>query len=347
MKLLALSDAPLAIGDFVSIKIRRLSLVAICFVLIGHVGTAMAMRAGDHRALIYSFINTLFSYWEVPFFFIVSGAMLRVSLAKHGAIKLVRKKFLSLFVPYLAWCLFAFVLHALPRGNDNLYRYAIGFGYGAPSSNPTLWYVHSLIVFCLLVVLAHAVCRLVRIKQQIAPIILFVGYMLLGKVFDFPFVGGAFAGFFAAGYVLAPVLLRPMEPVKKLWPLVAFLVGALSLKALLWFCLLTSYASGMRFVSNVMFIYALWVGYDRFANWSGWSLLDGHARRTFFVYCFHFPVMLRLRYLYGSCFGYSYLANEIGSVALAISCIFLSFLSANLVSRYLPRCYAVLTGGRI
>lgn len=92
--------------EYFSNKLRWLAAVA-TFVVVASHSTCGSWEFAAHSkwALPLQVFATRFMWWPVPFFFMVSGFFLIEQYRKYGWIGVVKKKFMSLYVPVAIWCI--------------------------------------------------------------------------------------------------------------------------------------------------------------------------------------------------------------------------------------------------
>jgi surface polysaccharide O-acyltransferase-like enzyme len=160
--------------EMISRKITVLSFIAMISVVMIH---SHAIGAIENPASWCVFIQSFFmrtaTNWAVPFFFIVSGYFFASrninNFKKSGYFRLMRKKYSSLFIPYILWALIGTVISVslivlnnylssrglfertflAPEGCWSKIDLLFGVTYNGPKGNLALWYVRALLLIFL------------------------------------------------------------------------------------------------------------------------------------------------------------------------------------------------------
>ena len=338
------------VDEATSIKIRRLSLLAIVLVIAQHSWFVL----GDAGVGVLSrIIETGVFDWPVSFFYVVSGFFLFRRCGELGWYgRALRKRCKSLLVPYVAWILCAlvvFVVFFKREWSSFVWLDAFGITSKLPLLTP-LWYVRNLFVLCLLSPLLLPICRLVcSLKGKCVAIagVLLAFYALApipAKRFIFmPLIYFVAGGVIALEYTGQPVFSMCQKKWICVWSLTIYLLLLVmrSINVSIPCC----DGDWCRFLLVPLGILASWFGYDLVIN-ENWAGRDVGVVRfcmnaTFFCYCVHRLVMLFAEWVLDGRRGWgAYLLFVSGTVVV-------SFLIAYALSKCLPRFYAILTGDRI
>lgn len=338
------------VDEATSIKIRRLSLLAIILVIAQHSWFVL----GDiGEGVLSRIIETGVYDWPVSFFYMVSGFFLfrrSGELGWYG--KGLRKRCKSLLIPYVAWILCAlvvFVVFLEREWSSFAWLDAFGITSKLPLLTP-LWYVRNLFVLCLLSPLLLPICKLVcsfKGKRVVIAGVVLAVYALAPipakRFVGMPLIYFVTGGVIALEYTGQPVF--PMCQKKRIFAssiTIYLLLSVLrSTNVSIPFC----DGDWCRYLLVPLGILVSWFGYDLAVNkkWSGRDvrLVRFCTNATFFCYCVHRLVMLFAESVLNGRRGWgAYLLFVSGTVAV-------SFLIAYVLSRCLPRFYAILTGDRI
>jgi len=365
------------VDSCLSRKMTVLSIIAMLAVVFIH-STAYFTLANPARWNIFAetLVTRSFTRWAVPFFFVVSGFWFGRGAyisEKTGCGELLKKKWKTLLVPYLCWCVMGFLV-SLPLivGNNLLCgkglwertifaipglwaKFDAFFGVTnvGPQSNMPLWYVR-----CLLVMFLFApIWKLVlKIPHGAIGLLVFALANVWFYPIPVPYVSVPTFAFvwFAIGLSLAQF---PVERWRVLrgWMLVSLVLYALGSVAIA--ALVSGYVSVSQEMKSVVLdrletalvpssgILFFWGLYDRIPNLATIPL-PWCFRQTFFIYCLHEIIcsywMSSLKYALG----------KTDMVTFCISCIvpWLSIgvcvLAAVGVHRWRPRFYGMITGER-
>lgn len=163
----------MVISKNLSAKITILSFVAMVSVVCIHAsGFSSNGDMPQWTKFISIMISKSFARFAVPFFFVVSGFFFCQSKYMNSGDKndyliLIKKKFHSLLIPYLLWCIYGAIVvtplvylsnkiadrppfERTVLGFDNCYENLnalIGLFHDGPLGNPPLWYVRVLLIF--------------------------------------------------------------------------------------------------------------------------------------------------------------------------------------------------------
>ncbi len=321
--------------------------IAACVIVSIHCGDEM-----QTEGIVWQEYIRFGARWALPFFFLLSGAFFRLGYTNtfSGFVAAARKKFFSLILPYILWCLIGLAMR-MPIISDEFCQMSLwgmfdetfGITTSFPIGNMVLWFIRSIIVFQFgLMFVLGCVSKDRKLRLICWGVVLLLCAFLSWKPFASVIIGAAITNpsgpfYFFMGYFLAKVLVaRP----RLMWDIL-MLVGGIV------FCcvvVLSGLANPklVRHLLNFGIIPALIGGCD--------LLLSRRTRplgkwiyTTFFMYCFHrAPVEYMARIVNKMTFinvDVRFFLFFAISVLLMIAC-------AHLLQRYLPRFYSLITGSR-
>ena len=338
------------VDEATSIKIRRLSLLAIVLVVAQHAWFVLG-DAGE--GALSRIIETGVYDWPVSFFYVVSGFFLfrrSGELGWYG--RALRKRCKTLLIPYVAWILCALLVFAvfLKRGWSS-FVWLDTFGITSKLSLLTpLWYVRNLFVLCLLSPLLLPICRLVcslKVKRAAIAGVILAFYALspipAKRLIGMPLLYFVTGGIIALEYTGGASIFRVPKERICVWAITIYLLLLVmrSVNVSIPFCDI----DWSRYLLVPLGILVSWFGYDLVIskNWTGRDvgIVRFCTSATFFCYCVHRLVMLLAEWVLNGRRGLgAYLLFVSGTVAV-------SFLIAYVLSKWMPRLYAILTGDRI
>lgn len=320
----------MTISPYNSAKIRWISFAAIVCVVLGHC-------LSDNP-----FVIGIFAQWHVPWFYLLSGFMLGVSLNRHGAKSCLIKRTRTLLLPYILWCGIGFLVVWGVHGEIASLNDWLGLSSAFPVGNPHLWYLHCLIIFSFAVVLLWwALSGIANVQRAIVVICVYLlafGAAIIGNI-------GTLIGtptspvYFIIGFVSSQVCAAKQSyrmPTAK-WISVAAVLVAVSLRVL-WFVVDWNGAmeQALRFACVLSQIVAIWFAADWFLRkrfTEEGPKIPWLITPVFFVYCFHGFVLKPLSAFTGG--GW-----------LFVTTLVISFCVAWSLNRFLPLLYSLLTGHR-
>lgn len=353
-------------------KIRVLSFMAATTVVLIHSNTD-----GTHAAPWNVFVQTLLSKglarWAVPFFFLASGfwfgkSTTDVTLCEfigRGYGNVLRRKFKSLFLPYVLWSVFGAIiqlpllcfanhvakrelLHGTVLGGNGVWTFVDrlwGICRDAPVGNFSLWFLRSLI----LIFVAAPIW--IALRTCFPRVVLFLlGAAMTACDVGMPFlcISSAAPGWFLSGFALAGLKAAGAKFASRRF---------LLLCGLLYLALATSEAlcaagwidagawrGGLEKCIPFAGIPFWWVLYDVLLDKE--SALPACFNDTFWVYCIH---QAFVSYIIGAGFYFFGKGDVMGVVLMAVTVVSstgLSLLSARVARRHFPRAFMLLSGGR-
>jgi len=344
------------ITSYVSNKIYVLNFVAILMVLYIHsVYTEALDFPLAHRVQEFFGFGGL-SLLANPLFYCISGFLFFIGMQKANECwPKMKKRCRTLLVPYLIWnavfVLWFIILQNLPvvRNfvNSDVVSSVFGNGVGKglyyllikPAAFQ-LWFLRDLILYVLFSPLIYILLKKMR---WAFPVLLFViatvGLIYLPSEVK---VWGLF--FFVLGGYFA--LFRQNVEIPQWLTITATIlyVGNAVMVAIL-----PDLIKGISVLFMLCGVIAIWGGYDMIVkneNAKVTSFLAKLGTYSFFVYCFHEPVLNIIKKVGLKVAG----CNDASLIVLYLACPIVMYcvavLVAVLLKRYVPKVYAVLTGGR-
>ena len=368
------------VSSELSTKLTVVSFISACFVVILHAYDRSLAAGTGVTAWIVTFLGWTLPTFAVPIFFVISGYLLGIKSAngqKDGwYAQALRKRVRTLLVPYLAWCTI-YVLTVVPFTmfgnhmagrslvhNTHLHEPLLSVWnivgiYGADMAgfpvNGVLWYVRNLLI---LVALAPVLIKVISRRSTgvaffiIAGAALFLHDWMPRSIWQFFETGFSLRGllFFSTGLLLAmhPVKPDSFRPLRLLLPILW--IGASLIFTAMRLHPDESSVTVQRLLAksiNLLGVGSIWVLYDlihvtkRLANRS-------FVHDAFFLYAAHLGIILtvmcaRLQDILSSRLH----IPAIGIFFLRIAVpVVISLTAAELLKRYWPKFYAILTGGR-
>ena len=168
--------------------------IAIFFVVLGHICASYNIQGG---------IIAITYFTRMPLFFFVSGYFLEKSISKYSTKTLIKRKFVSLVIPYLIWSLVAFLVNIGMTMISN-----VECNKEWVISEFVEIFIHARSVWYLIVLFLTDIIYIVLKKNKMPLLVICIVWILLaflipGKVFNlyklkwlFPFfvLGGLFYG---------------------------------------------------------------------------------------------------------------------------------------------------------
>ena len=343
-----------------SIKIRVLNSVAIVLVLYIH---NVYTEAGSYS--VANYIQTALGYGGIsllanPLFFCISGFLFfnGINSIKDCYPK-IKKRGRTLLVPYIIWniifVIWFVVLQNLPGISSMINSDVVGEithngllnGLYVVFIKPIafqLWFVRDLMLY---VIFSPVIFFLLKHTKCFLPIALFIiswlGLMYLPSGIR---LWGAF--FFVLGGLIAVYysLEKVSSVLKKPVIIIALLLYVVN-------ALLTPLVEELIPGSGVLFmlcgVIAIWGGYDLLIKNEDSKLVNKLAfggGYSFFVYCFHEPVLNIIKKVGLKVLGASDVSLTILYVVNPLVMCAIAILLAMMLQRYIPKIYSILMGGR-
>jgi len=354
------------INEGLSTKLKALSLVAIILVVFIHsYNKEVKFTSGESVGELSDwvlFFENFFSHGvariATPLFFAISGFLFYASFefTPHGVFDKLKKRFKSLFIPYLFWSvsglILIFLLQIIPWSRNFFTReLIIHYSFSEIVStillNPIpyqLWFVRDLIM---LMVFSPLIWYLTKSIRGVWLITLLLLWMVDAKTFEL-FSNEALL-FFTIGCALALDLTGAIN--KKISKTLSYYC----LAVWLFIVFLTSYIitfGGTFFSLNILHnigiligILAVWSLYDHVNQdkISKYSIFLGYS---FFIFVFHEPLLTILKKGMFFLLGKTSLSTLIIYLIAPLVTIGLSMLFRYALRKYTPRFYDFATGGR-
>lgn len=356
----------LIINDYLSTKLRALSLGSIILVVFLHSHNGeVKLASGDltgEQSYFVLFVENFFSKGialiAAPFFFAISGFLFYKSydFTWSDVVKKIKGRFKSLIVPYLFWSLFGLMfiwfLQVVPWSRFFFTReliadYSISKLLYTIILDPVpyqLWFVRDLIMLVIFSPLIGYLTKSIRVVWLVLLILLWTAS---GKTFEF-FSNEALL-FFTIGCALAFDKAELIN--QKLPKYLSYLLLVSWLLVVLFATYLITFNRGI-FISNALSkvgiligIMSVWSFYDHVDHRrvAKYSSLFGYS---FFIFVFHEPLLTILKkglfFLLGKTNFSSLLIYLVAPLTTIGICMLLSYF---LRSRT-PRFYNFTTGGR-
>lgn len=369
-----------SISPELSAKLTVVSFISACFVVVLHAYEKSLAAGTGLTAWIVTFAGWILPTFAVPIFFVISGFLLGVKSGNGTSdgwyAQALRKRVRTLLVPYLIWCTI-YVLTVVPftmYGNHLAGRSLVHNTYlhepvlswwnlfciygtdlsGFPA-NGVLWYVRNLL---LLVVIAPPLMKLIANRRLgcflllASGILFFLHDWMPRSCWQFFETGFSLRGlfYFLLGLFLAAHPMDNAMPrqLRLLVPFAWVVVG-------LFFTYLRLYSGGdsltaqrlLAKAANLLGVGAVWILYDlipaarRLAKFSV-------THDSFFLYAAHLGIIFTVLCAKSQGILSSRLhIPTLGIFILRFAVpIFLSLAAAELLKRFCPNVYALLTGGR-
>ena len=331
-------------SEYLSNKFRWLSLIATWAVVCIHSRTdRWSVGADDYASRIEMHVADLF-HFAVPLFFVISGYMFVLSYMKYGWGNLIKNKVKSLYLPMVTWGIIGLILclpirvyshHDIPTLLDVCKLPLMVFR----SEAVHFWYVRALLILFLVAPLAMFVANRIWLCVLVVVGVLFIPAGSVGDNLHIPvtvifFLLGAAAAVNGCGTKVS----RRSGMIAASSCLVGF-VFSLALKAYM-----TQYYFSILFAPLFM-IGLLWFGYDVMYEKLHIRKFPEGLTVLFFVYCMHLITLCWCGGIMRVVLGNRPEVRLCGYFALW-STFWVDVIIANLVRRFFPRIFAVLSGGR-
>lgn len=348
--------------QFLSDKLKVLSLISILFVLYIHSG----FHSNEIEGMIWNyrcqeFISSMLGRCAVPLFYVISGYLFFLKVPDDGMKSIyakIQKRIRTLLVPYIIGCLFVvlfWVMIAITPGiskyvngsvqplfNKPFYQIICSIFYDSGSGTPyafQLWFLRDLILIVATSPIWYLLLKHLR-------------WILIVTCFGLTYAQIHFVPFFALFWFL---LGGQLVQVKK-----QIYVGAsltmLSTVTFLLLSIVQLFRPDMidwelvKIPIIILGLASIWGLYDlvlgKDIKLSEHSWLATACQFTFFIYLFHEPTLNIVRKLIIVVLGkneYGYLVSYLISPWIFTICFVIIGLQFR---KYLPKVYHVCTGGR-
>lgn len=283
------------------------------------------------------FVTQALTAFVVPMYFVIGGYLFFTS--RRSYFSKIRRRCLTLLVPYLLWNTLALVAAFTVNRSLPLSLSAIaGYYFFDPLTiNPVMWFIRDLFIACLVAPLIGFVLRL----KYVGAGVLMVGGYVAGLGWLIWFTAGAWI---AIGRVRVEVLEG------RLWvSVLAWLLMSVILTYIEIFSGKDDMVKSIAYLGSVVSgMMMAWIFAARFVG-SGRSLIRPVKRSAFFIYAFH-GVIIATQIVH----KYTAMAiasSSVGAVAVAIVVLFAAMYFGSfgvylLADKLMPRVVGVLTGFR-
>lgn len=360
---------------YISQKIKIVSLLAMCMVVFIHAynhsvrylePSTMVTDGISANRYVQLLISNGMARWAIPMFFLISG-YLNYPVQPRPYAVLVRKRLLSLLVPYLLWSMLGLLLYRAVQHNEFLWQVTLKADLGPFSDTRIadytagqlllrwlllplpfqLWFIRCLLVYCLLSPL------LLKALARNAPVILGIFGILWLTGFWLHFIEGEGLLFFSLGLWLHQRQINLENP-PAWFRLEWFAAGWLML-----LLLKTALAFGpydvvrpaleliMYRVSQIPGVLVVWFGYDRLRRGrlpsATWLRLSAFS---FIIYGMHAPLLHIVSNGLLLHFGESEPVLWWVYIGSSLAVIGACTLAGIALKALVPSVFGILTGGR-
>ncbi|HMI66068.1 MAG TPA: acyltransferase [Cyclobacteriaceae bacterium] len=353
-------------NDYLSYKLKALSLVAIILVVFIHSYnveikfTTGTLTGGTSHSVLFveNFLSKGIARIAVPLFYLISGFLFYVTFdfSLKGVFNKYKKRIKILVIPYLFWSLYGvllfFLLQSIPQSKNFFTRelikdYSFSQFLDTLLINPItyqLWFIRDLIM---LVVFSPLIGFLTKSSKGMWIFFLVILWYVAPKTFEL--FSNESLLFFTVGGYLASEKSQPLlnEGISKYW--LYFLIAWL-VTVLLTTYLLTFDRGGpvLNFLNNTGIVIGI------LAVWSLYDLVDRNQIRkysaffaySFMIYVFHEPLLTILVkgmfFMWGKTNTSTLLIYLFAPLFTIAICVALRYLWI----RIAPRFYDFATGGR-
>ena len=319
-------------------KFRWLSLVATWAVVCIHSRTdRWAEGVSDFSALIEEHVADLFNF-AVPLFFIISGCLFVHSYERYGWYGLLCRKLRSLYVPMVIWSVIGLVLclpirvyshHAIPTVIDVLKLPIMLF---RPESIH-FWFVRALIIITLISPIVIYVAKHMWLIVTLILAMLAIPSGSLPSQLHIPTT----IIFFLIGTQLERIKLENYSRGGVLVCSIGLVLSFLCKEHM-------SHAFPIL-VEPLLMIGLLWFGYDVVDKKFHVRQFPDELNVLFFVYCMHLITLCWCGGMIRILFGNGPWTRLFGYFALWLT-FWVNLIVANVIRKYFPRMFAVLSGNR-
>lgn len=326
---------------WLSNKFKWLSLVATWAVVCIHSRTdRWVPNASDWANTLQRSVSPMFNF-AVPLFFGVSGFMFVSSYRKYGWRRLMKQKLKSLYLPAVIWIVVGMLL-CLPirlysgGGVPDVWRFVgalILWVEGCDGQH--FWYVRSLLIVFAIAPVAFAIAQRCWLAL---PLVLL------------------------SALVACPIANSGCFNLRLNTTVIFFMTGAFiasNSKLSNFICMRNERSGSIMAIGGLMlcmspYLHLAILG-QMMLLWGLYDVIDAHVKIQpmpssfnvlFFIYCIHLIVICWIGGGLKLALGITPFARTVSYIALCMT-FWLDVLIANLMLRYFPRLYAVLSGGRV
>lgn len=378
-------------NEYLSRKIKVLSFLSIILVLYLHssiggefVFWKITESAGPVNNIVVLFLSQGITRIAVPLFMLISGYLFFRNVSCVGQItNKYKSRLRTLVVPFFFWeflwvlIIMGVVFLGTKAGlvNDSFRQtvYADDLVWGQsllmailrPVPVWQLWFLRDLICLVIISPIIYYLTKSLKLVPVLS-LIAILSYIFINGDICYKFFEGCYLNrssssvvFFMIGAYFAicnqKIVLK--KCINKNLPLLLGVIWSLSLLVRAYLsCVNESYyISCMSFQLSVLAgILFVWTGYDIVAERYRLDWLNEYLPYTFFVYCFHIPIMTYLSILlrFGILKVLFGLAPQTGIVYLLdyfitpVLVFFIAIIVAKVSKKYVPGLYNISTGGR-
>lgn len=358
-------------NKYLSSKIKIISFICIIMVVFLHCynftdnfllpGTTIS-EGLNIATFIEFFLCNGFTRIAVPIFFMISGYLffLTYKLSVEKYFYKIKSRFLSLMIPYLIWSIIGISLCYLLKNidimpiNDIKTNYSNGGFFNVLYNPPNFqfWFIKQLFIYTILSPIIYLLVKY-KIPSLIYFILIFIAWFL--ELPFGPIIVCEALMFFSIGASLAvrgksSIVMAKISKSKIIISLIIWLT-ILCLKTVLA-GILTKDSSifiivVLHKISILIGIFTAWYGIDFIIENSKLSdkilTLSSH---TFFIYCFHEP-LLDIVIQYTLVFLANSFAFNLVSYFIYPTCaILIAILFSSILLKYIPNVHNILTGSR-
>ena len=301
----------------------------------------------------------IFSYWAVPWFFLISGYFLLSSFDRRNMAGFYMSKCTSLLLPYLMWCLIGYLIYAIFSGWIIPFSIPDVFALRSPSPkfNRPLWYARALIVFMVIAGAILTMLRAMRIKDGLLRVFLLsmfffvVVYFINQRIFQIYGPGSSLIYFLMGVWLRWAGNVSLFERWNKTvvrWSMLVLCMVAFLTFRVIWFRAGHSFSSTgaggtlLNNVSSCLMIVSLWLALDLVKLGAMREKVISVCGTSAFVYFFHRPLLTCLIKYFQKYFV------SLDGLFILMVVLYAPFCSAFAfaVKRFCPKSYSILVGGR-
>lgn len=334
------------IDKSLSLKLARLSFVAAVMVVIQH------MYAPFWDTALNKIICHGLVYWDVPYFFFAAGLLLfkDFELGMSWYYQKIKSRVTTIVIPYFLWHALGCVSIGLAVWlglKENSFHFnsvswwldALGLSQASQYAGH-LWFLRRLMFFVAISPLLAIIIRRIGFWMLPTCLILYLLHVPSSATFSN-------LAFFSLGACIA---LRQSS-------LLSFRIGKGRMVALaamfgisLWLRYMTLESDPyiervFEFAVRAVGLLFFWFAYDSSGRWS--AKIDRFSGYSFFIYCCHSPILVYIKNLvYRGEEKILRLFDGDGVMISAMIMLSACILSAKFLIFFMPRVYAMLSGGR-
>ncbi len=368
------------VSQNISQRIRILSLLAMLSVIIIHSENVNVLSSPKTwNVCLQIFLTNALTSWAVPMFFMISGFLFGKT-ENFMYSRMLKKKFFSLFIPFVAWGLIGYVFYLsyslifnyfanrsmfanTMLMSDSFFKSLNAiFGFFqyeyikndlvAPIGNRPLWYIRTLIF---LFIFSPFFIWLKNLSFR------FIFYLGLTLVIIFPNVCIPFVslkcyaiGYFMIGMTVNKVLKRQINSRFVLFSLLVLSIFICLYKSLEFVGILEHYAI-MSFYVNILplllsaclFIISNILRNSYLKNIPFWFPFWTYCFHGIFMYYFHGMYVFILSAIFLEVLGDSSCVSILLLLLTPLTILILSYICGSCFLRFFPRLFLILCGWRV